>query len=63
MLHGQRRATEMREVAATLRELGLPDRMSVATAQWQDDVAQLQLPGGAVGIESRADRILEALLK
>lgn len=61
MRHGTRRAAEMREVATTLRDLGLPDRMAVATALWQDQVAALGLPGGAEDLADRADRILDAL--
>ena len=61
MVHGTRRAAEMREVAATLRELGLPDAMAVATAGWQDLLADLALDGGADDLGNRADRILSAL--
>ena len=61
MVHGTRRAAEMREVAATLRGLGLPDRMAAATALWQDQIAGLALPGGADDLAERADRILDAL--
>lgn len=61
MVHGARRAAEMREVAATLRDLGLPDRMASATAQWQDQIAALHLPGGPDDLADRADRILSAL--
>jgi len=41
--HGIRRAAEMREVALTLRELGLPDRMSVAATAWQEQIGDLEL--------------------
>lgn len=41
--HGIRRAAEMREVALTLRELGLPDRMSVAVVAWQEQIGNLEL--------------------
>lgn len=61
MVHGTRRAAEMREVAATLRELGLPDRMAIATALWQDQIADLALLGGSNDLVDRADRILRAL--
>jgi 3-hydroxyisobutyrate dehydrogenase-like beta-hydroxyacid dehydrogenase len=61
MVHGPRRAAEMREVAATLRELGLPDRMATATADWQDQIGALALAGGAPALPDRADRILAAL--
>lgn len=41
--HGIRRAAEMREVATTLRELGLPDRMSAAAADWQEQIGQMEI--------------------
>lgn len=61
MVHGTRRAAEMAEVAATLQELGLPDRMAAATVLWQDQIASLDLDGGAEDLADRADRILAAL--
>lgn len=36
LVHGRRRAEEMREVAHTVTEAGLPSRMSSACAEWQD---------------------------
>ena len=41
VVHGRRRAAEMREVAATLREAGVEALMASATAQCQDRVADL----------------------
>ncbi len=61
MVHGTRRAAEMREVAATLREFGLPDRMAAATALWQDQIGALRLEGGVDDLAERADRILLSL--
>ncbi len=61
LVHGARRAAEMREAAATLRELGLPDRMAAATAVWQDEIAALGLPGGENDLADRARRILSRL--
>ncbi|WP_157018094.1 NAD(P)-dependent oxidoreductase [Mesorhizobium xinjiangense] len=61
MVHGARRAAEMREVAATLRELGLPDRMAAATALWQEELAALALDPGPDEAGERADRILAGL--
>ena len=61
MVHGIRRAAEMREVAATLRELGLPDRLAAATAEWQAEIGGLGLPGGADVLPDRADSILARL--
>lgn len=61
LTHGPRRAAEMREVARTLRELGLPDDMARATADWQDRLGALALPCGAEDLSARADRILDVL--
>lgn len=61
MVHGARRAAEMEEVAATLRDLGLPDRMAGATAEWQRQVASLGLSSDEAGLAERADRILDRL--
>ena len=41
VVHGRRRAAEMREVAATLREAGIEPLMASATAQCQDRIAEL----------------------
>lgn len=59
-VHGIRRAAGMREVVATLAELGLPDRMAAATAARQ---AQIGAPGVAMepGLGPRADALLTAL--
>uniref|UniRef100_UPI0018EF1966 DUF1932 domain-containing protein n=1 Tax=Paracoccus binzhouensis TaxID=2796149 RepID=UPI0018EF1966 len=61
MVHGARRAAEMQEVAATLRELGLPDRMATAAAAWQQEIAALDLAGGPDALADRADAILSRL--
>lgn len=58
LVHGARRAAEMHEVAATLRELGLPDRMARATAAWQAELAALALAPGPDDLAARADMIL-----
>jgi 3-hydroxyisobutyrate dehydrogenase-like beta-hydroxyacid dehydrogenase len=41
VVHGRRRAAEMREVAVTLREAGVEPLMASATAQCQDRIADL----------------------
>jgi hypothetical protein len=57
--HGTRRAAEMREVAATLRDLGLPDRLAAATVEWQ---AQVGASGaGGDDLTTQLDSILEAI--
>ena len=59
--HGPRRAAEMHEVAAPLRELGLPDGMARATADWQARIGALRLAPGPDDLARRSDRILDAL--
>ncbi len=61
LVHGTRRAAEMIEVAATLRELGLPDRMAQATIPWQAELAALRLDPGPDSLSQRADMVLRAL--
>ncbi len=63
MTHGIRRAAEMREVVATVEELGLDSAMSQATVAWQQRVGDLRLDAGAIGADhgARADAILAAL--
>jgi len=61
MVHGERRAAEMREVSKTVSELGLPSRMSDAITEWQAQIAALGLDSGPADLGDRADRILKAL--
>ena len=61
MVHGERRAAEMREVSRTVSELGLPSRMSDAITEWQAQIASLGLESGNANLGERADRILKAL--
>lgn len=62
MVHGGRRAAEMREVARTVAEQGLPSRMSDAITDWQARIAGLGLTAGNADVGERADRILNAML-
>lgn len=62
MVHGGRRAAEMREVARTVSEQGLPSRMSNAITDWQSQIAGLGLVGGSADLSERADRILNAMV-
>lgn len=41
LTHGTRRAAEMEEVARTLAELGLPNGMSQATSDWQQQLGRI----------------------
>lgn len=61
MVHGGRRAAEMREVEATIAALGLSGRMSAASAAWQDEVAAVRVEAGDVDLVTRLDRLLERL--
>jgi len=67
--HGRRRAEEMREAAATVREAGLDPHMAAASAERQDAVAALAAGGafGGLGPEAGwrdyADRILGGTAK
>lgn len=61
MVHGLRRAAEMHEVALTVKQLGLNNGMSLATANWQQAVGDLHLEPGDKDYAIRADAILAAL--
>lgn len=43
MVHGQRRAAEMREVALTVEQLELDNAMAQATVKWQEQIGVLAL--------------------
>jgi 3-hydroxyisobutyrate dehydrogenase-like beta-hydroxyacid dehydrogenase len=60
MVHGARRAAEMREVTKTVAALGLPSGMSAAASGWQDWVAALGVEPGADNLGARLDRVLAA---
>ncbi|MDO5604181.1 MAG: DUF1932 domain-containing protein [Paracoccus sp. (in: a-proteobacteria)] len=62
MVHGRRRAAEMREVAATLAELDLPNGLALATVDWQQRIGDLELPPGEDSFHTRADSVLSRLL-
>lgn len=61
MVHGARRAAEMREVAKTVADLGLPEAMASATTAWQQAIADLGAEPGPDDVLARADVILAAL--
>jgi len=61
MAHGLRRAAEMREVALTVEQLGLPGDMSRATVQWQQRIGELALAAPPGDYQRRADALLQAL--
>lgn len=61
--HGTRRAAEMEEVAQTLRDLGLPDDMALATVRWQRRMADSGVapPEGEPDLAGLTAALLEAL--
>ncbi|MCF1464837.1 NAD(P)-dependent oxidoreductase [Agrobacterium vitis] len=61
LVHGKRRAAEMREVAATLEELSLPNRMALATVDWQSQLGELDAEITDASLTGRADAILKSL--
>lgn len=63
MVHGERRAAEMREVALTIAELGLAPDMAEATVKWQQRIGELRASAGENEYGVRADILLAALEK
>ncbi|MFZ3582858.1 DUF1932 domain-containing protein [Loktanella sp. DJP18] len=61
MVHGARRAAEMREAAATVAALGLTGRMATATAEWQDEIAATGAAAAGDDLAARADALLQRL--
>ena len=65
-LHGKRRAEEMREVAVTVREIGLDPLMAAATAERQDWMGRQKVALGLDKLDKDAnwreyaDRLLAA---
>lgn len=59
--HGRRRAEEMKEVALTIEELGLPNDMAQAIVQWHSRIGNLGMTAGEDNYQSRADALLERL--
>lgn len=60
MVHGGRRAEEMREVVATLEELGVTPAMSRATVAWQAAVGAAGLKSPPEGYAPKVDAIRKA---
>ncbi|MBB4953673.1 3-hydroxyisobutyrate dehydrogenase-like beta-hydroxyacid dehydrogenase [Agrobacterium vitis] len=61
MVHGTRRAAEMQEVAKTLRDLQIPDRMASAITAWQSQIGSLGIKPGPDSLSDRADLVLDHL--
>jgi 3-hydroxyisobutyrate dehydrogenase-like beta-hydroxyacid dehydrogenase len=58
LLHGRRRAEEMREVARTVSEAGLQPHMSAACAQRQDWAADFREQASIEELETMLDQVL-----
>lgn len=63
VVHGKRRAAEMREAAQTVAELGLINSMSNATVDWQQLVGDLGVDPKAANFHALTDNILEQIDK
>ena len=58
LVHGRRRAEEMREVARTVAEAGLEPHMSAASAQRQDWAAEFREQASLEDLEQMLDAVL-----
>jgi 3-hydroxyisobutyrate dehydrogenase-like beta-hydroxyacid dehydrogenase len=61
LLHGARRAEEMREVARTVREAGLASHMSASSALWQEWAAAHGHAAGEKNLRVLLDELLDTL--
>jgi len=61
MQHGVRRAAEMREVAATIDELGISSAMARGAVEWQQQIGELGLAAETEAFAPLADSILEKI--
>jgi 3-hydroxyisobutyrate dehydrogenase-like beta-hydroxyacid dehydrogenase len=60
LVHGRRRAEEMREAARTVSEVGLTSRMSSACADWEDWASRHHAAAAQQDIGSMLDALLAA---
>lgn len=61
LVHGVRRAAELREVCKTLEDLGLPARMSSGTVAWEQQFGDLNIAPVPDGLESKLDAVARKL--
>ncbi|MCR9214443.1 MAG: DUF1932 domain-containing protein [Proteobacteria bacterium] len=59
--HGLRRAAEMREVALTIEELGLPNGVTAAAVDWQQMLGDMDYIAKGEDYRSQADILLKKL--
>lgn len=57
LVHGLRRAAELREVCKTLEGLGLPPQMSLGTVHWQQALGDLAVSPVPEGLEAKLSAI------
>jgi 3-hydroxyisobutyrate dehydrogenase-like beta-hydroxyacid dehydrogenase len=57
LVHGLRRAAELREVCKTLEDLGLPPRMSAGTVAWEQEMGELSLGLPPEGLAAKLEAI------
>ncbi|MBO0344314.1 NAD(P)-dependent oxidoreductase [Roseibium sp. CAU 1637] len=62
MVHGARRASEMEEVAKTLKDLGLPADMVEATITWQRKLSEVDVAAPENARQTPPETIANALL-
>ncbi|EIZ78533.1 phosphogluconate dehydrogenase NAD-binding protein [Novosphingobium sp. Rr 2-17] len=53
LVHGQRRAAELREVCRTLSDLGLEPRMSSGTVAWEQELGELGINPPPEGLKAK----------
>lgn len=61
MVHGERRAAEMREAVTTIDQLGIESKMAKATVEWQQIVGEMKLDASSKNYEQLADNIIKKL--
>lgn len=61
IVHGERRAAEMREVALTIEQLGLKPEMTAATVRRQQQIADLKLSANCTDYNALAEKILNGI--
>jgi 3-hydroxyisobutyrate dehydrogenase-like beta-hydroxyacid dehydrogenase len=60
MTHGIRRAEEMREVARTIGDLGLPNDLARAIAKWHQRIGEMELESEKGGrLQEHSDKIID----
>ena len=61
LVHGLRRAAEMKESAATLESLGVPPKLTEGTIVWQHMLGALSLDRPPVGLKEKLAQIIEKI--